>query len=523
MSTTPTNPSPKGGRRPRIFGLLAPMRRRLIVLAVVLLIVAGVVIASTEPFAGSRGSNSGVSDNSYPTSVATVTEEAISPQTQVSATLGYAGSFTVSIPAGVAPTAVTADQQSLQNAEEKVAADERALSNAEAVAAPANATTLLADKMTVQSDTTTLAKARAQLASDQSLGCPLASSATVTSSSSSPSGAGSAAGAASSSDAGGAGRLAGSSPLVETPAVDEGSMRKGALNTDLTESGSAALPSVTTGSASVTGVTSATLSGTVDPNGSDTSYAFEYGTTASFGKTTASQSAGDASGQVAASTNISGLTPGTTYDFTLVATSAAGTVTGVTQTFETGQSSCVAQALVVSQDSETLVSAVDTLKVDQLQSGSSVATAQQGLASDEQALGAAQQALSSDESQQANPGTTFTSLPSVGTVLHRGSPVYSLDGHPVPLFYGSVIPDRALYLGWSDGPDVSELQANLIALGYGNGITASPHFSAATEMAGRHRRRSGAPRGIRPPLRRPRSFRLRWRPSPPAGRPPSRA
>jgi peptidoglycan hydrolase-like protein with peptidoglycan-binding domain len=233
----------------------------------------------------------------------------------------------------------------------------------------------------------------------------------------------------------------------------------------------------------VTSATTATLSGTVDPNGSDTSYAFEYGTTASFGKTTASQSAGAAAGEVAASANVSGLRPDTTYDFALVATSVAGTIVGVTQTFTTGQSSCVAQAAVVSQDSEALQSATDTLKVDELQSGSGVASAQENLASDEQALGAAEQALSSDESQQANPDTTFTSLPAAGTVLHRGSPVYSLDGHPVPLFYGSVIFDRALYLGVSDGPDVTELQANLIALGFGDGITASPHFSAATEQA----------------------------------------
>jgi peptidoglycan hydrolase-like protein with peptidoglycan-binding domain len=40
---------------------------------------------------------------------------------------------------------------------------------------------------------------------------------------------------------------------------------------------------------------------------------------------------------------------------------------------------------------------------------------------------------------------------------------------------------RALYLGVSDGPDVAELQANLVALGFGSGISASDHFSSATE------------------------------------------
>jgi peptidoglycan hydrolase-like protein with peptidoglycan-binding domain len=50
----------------------------------------------------------------------------------------------------------------------------------------------------------------------------------------------------------------------------------------------------------------------------------------------------------------------------------------------------------------------------------------------------------------------------------------------VPLLYGTTTMYRALYLGVSDGPDVAELQQNLIALGFGSGITASEHFSAAT-------------------------------------------
>ena len=82
-----------------------------------------------------------------------------------------------------------------------------------------------------------------------------------------------------------------------------------------------------------------------------------------------------------------------------------------------------------------------------------------------------------------NPETTFTALASTGEVLHRGSTVYRLDGQPVPLFYGTVIPDRALYLGVSDGPDVAQLQENLIALGFASGISPSTHFSTATEQA----------------------------------------
>jgi peptidoglycan hydrolase-like protein with peptidoglycan-binding domain len=46
-----------------------------------------------------------------------------------------------------------------------------------------------------------------------------------------------------------------------------------------------------------------------------------------------------------------------------------------------------------------------------------------------------------------------------------------------------VTPDRALYLGVGDGPDVTQLQANLISLGFGANLSESPHFSAATAAA----------------------------------------
>jgi peptidoglycan hydrolase-like protein with peptidoglycan-binding domain len=67
-------------------------------------------------------------------------------------------------------------------------------------------------------------------------------------------------------------------------------------------------------------------------------------------------------------------------------------------------------------------------------------------------------------------------------VIPRGQPVYELDGKPVPLFYGNVIPYRALEEGVSPGTDVTALNANLIALGYETG-TASDQFSAQTAAA----------------------------------------
>ncbi len=65
-----------------------------------------------------------------------------------------------------------------------------------------------------------------------------------------------------------------------------------------------------------------------------------------------------------------------------------------------------------------------------------------------------------------NQGTgTITWLPAVGHVVHRGKQVYGLDGAPVVLLYGSVPSYRTLSEGMT-GPDVRELNQNLIALGY---------------------------------------------------------
>jgi peptidoglycan hydrolase-like protein with peptidoglycan-binding domain len=244
-----------------------------------------------------------------------------------------------------------------------------------------------------------------------------------------------------------------------------------------------AAPTTTTGTATTVSATSESLAGTVDPNGSDTSYYFEWGTTAAFGHKTPVTDAGAGTTSASVSGTITGLKPDTTYDFALVATSALGTSTGETVTFQAAASSCVAERTVVEEDESALTEAKDALAVDRLDGGSSVTTDEETLSTDEASLTAAQQALTEAKGQAANPNTTFTSLPAVGKVITRGESVYSLGGQPVVLFYGTTTPYRALYLGVSDGPDVTELQQNLIALGFGSGITASDHFSAATEAA----------------------------------------
>lgn len=95
----------------------------------------------------------------------------------------------------------------------------------------------------------------------------------------------------------------------------------------------AAAPGAVTGPATVLGATSATLTGTVAPNGQATSYVFEYGTTTSYGTTTASVSAGAGTAAVKVSASLSGLQSGATYHYRLVATSPAGSTDGADVSF----------------------------------------------------------------------------------------------------------------------------------------------------------------------------------------------
>jgi len=91
-------------------------------------------------------------------------------------------------------------------------------------------------------------------------------------------------------------------------------------------------PVVTTNPATYVASFSATLNGTVDPHGLTTTVYFQYGTTTSYGLTTATQSKTGNTYQNAAA-NISGLSASTTYHFRIVATNSAGTTYGADQTF----------------------------------------------------------------------------------------------------------------------------------------------------------------------------------------------
>src|SRR5207248_3073197 len=93
-------------------------------------------------------------------------------------------------------------------------------------------------------------------------------------------------------------------------------------------------PVVITNPATLIASFSATLNGSVDPHGLTTNVYFQYGTTTSYGHTTATQSkTGNTYQNVAA--NISALAASTTYHFRIVATNSAGTVYGSDKTLTT--------------------------------------------------------------------------------------------------------------------------------------------------------------------------------------------
>ena len=96
-------------------------------------------------------------------------------------------------------------------------------------------------------------------------------------------------------------------------------------------------PTVVTKVASSISQTTATVNGTVNPNGGEvTSCEFDYGTTEAYGKSAPCSSLpGSGSSPVAVSASLKSLSAHTTYHFRIVATNAGGTSTGADQTFKT--------------------------------------------------------------------------------------------------------------------------------------------------------------------------------------------
>jgi Putative peptidoglycan binding domain len=82
-------------------------------------------------------------------------------------------------------------------------------------------------------------------------------------------------------------------------------------------------------------------------------------------------------------------------------------------------------------------------------------------------------------------GTAYTALPGAGQVVSQGQELYEVDGNPVFLFYGGRPEWRTLSAGVADGPDIAQLDRNLIALGYASAaeLTVGDVFTGATAAA----------------------------------------
>jgi multidrug efflux pump subunit AcrA (membrane-fusion protein) len=304
-----------------MFGPPAGRARRRVLAGIGLVLVAVVVVLIvTDPFGGSGKPGSGVADNATATSLATVTRQSLSQQTQVSGTLGYAGSSSIRVPSGMAPSAVSQAQQSVTSAEAM------------------------------------LASARVTLASDMQV-------------------------------------LAGHQATLVAVRAKEG--------VDCAGEGAAE-------------AASANSSSPASENG---------------------DSPGGGGGG--------------------------------------GSGLCASDVQAVSIAEQSSTAAAMKLNSDRAQ-----------VSSAEKQLASGQSNLSTARSSAALYGqsSTFTALPSVGQIIRRGQSLYEISGQPAVLLYGSVLPTRAFIAGMSPGSDVAELNSNLDALGYGQGLTGDT-FSAATAVA----------------------------------------
>lgn len=103
---------------------------------------------------------------------------------------------------------------------------------------------------------------------------------------------------------------------------------------------SKATPIATTGSV-IPGETSAELTGTMNPNGVETTAWFEWGFTNAYGNATSQQNAGGGTTTIDINASLTGLDPGKTYHYRIAGQNSRGTSYGEDKTFTTYSSSPV--------------------------------------------------------------------------------------------------------------------------------------------------------------------------------------
>lgn len=135
---------------------------------------------------------------------------------------------------------------------------------------------------------------------------------------------------------------AGVTPVDSSPSGLNGTLAGGA--TWVASTAPIGTPVVTTLSASSVTLAGATLNGTVNPSGLDTTAWLEWGTSTAYGTLTTSTGIGAGTEDVAISAPLSGLLAGTTYHFRAAASNATGTFYGLDHAFTTPALYTVADA-----------------------------------------------------------------------------------------------------------------------------------------------------------------------------------
>lgn len=127
-----------------------------VIAAAVALVGAGIAVTIAGPFTSTPAGSSEVAENTGATGVYTVARQDLSSQTEVSAVLGYAGSYSISAPTGASAQQVAQDRQTVTEDKQTVSADQQAEADKGAT-----------DDQAVAAAQTNVALAHAGLTSDQ--------------------------------------------------------------------------------------------------------------------------------------------------------------------------------------------------------------------------------------------------------------------------------------------------------------------------------------------------------------------
>ncbi|MDN3356460.1 peptidoglycan-binding protein [Actinomadura sp. DC4] len=90
---------------------------------------------------------------------------------------------------------------------------------------------------------------------------------------------------------------------------------------------------------------------------------------------------------------------------------------------------------------------------------------------------------SGERSLSTGASGVVTWAPEEGATIRRGKSLIKVGDKPVALMYGSLPLYRTLSEGVGDGRDVKQLEKNLKALGYGDGMTVDDEFTDVTAEA----------------------------------------